>query len=74
MGCGCCVPVGAGSADLGMVALSRGTVLAPGSGVLVIGDVGTGLGTTPLFLFDRNTHLDHLLLGSEIHKKDSTQY
>lgn len=55
--CGRCVPVGACSADLGMVALSRGTVLVSGSGVLVVGDVGTGLGTTRGFLFDRNTHI-----------------
>lgn len=55
--CRCCVPVGACSADLGMVALSRGTVLVSGSGVLVVGDVGTGLGTTRGFLFDRNTHI-----------------
>lgn len=48
--CGGCVPVGACSADLGMVALSRGTVLVSGSGVLVVGDVGTGLGTTRGFL------------------------
>lgn len=51
-----CVPVGACSADLGMVALSRGTVLVSGSGVLIVGDVGTGLGTTRGFLFDRKTH------------------
>lgn len=44
------VPVGACSAELGMVALSRGTVLVSGSGVLVVGDVGTGLGTTRGFL------------------------
>lgn len=45
------VPVGACSAELGMVALSRGTVLVSGSGVLLVGDVGTGLGTTRGFLW-----------------------
>lgn len=56
---GGCVPVGACSADLGMVALSRGTVLVSGSGVLVVGDVGTGLGTTRGFLFDKkHTYLN----------------
>ncbi|KAF3839366.1 hypothetical protein F7725_018083 [Dissostichus mawsoni] len=49
--CGCCVPVGACSAELGMVALSRGTVLVSGSGVLVVGDVGTGLGTTRVCVY-----------------------
>lgn len=49
--CGCRVPVGACSAELGMVALSRGTVLVSGSGVLLVGDVGTGLGTTRGFLW-----------------------
>lgn len=48
--CVCCIPVGACSAELGMVALSRGTVLVSGSGVLVVGDAGTGLGTTRGFL------------------------
>lgn len=58
-GGGGCVPVGACSADLGMVALSRGTVLVSGSGVLVVGDVGTGLGTTRGFLFDKkHTYLN----------------
>lgn len=54
---GCCVPVGACSADLGMVALSRGTVLVSGSGVLVVGEMGTGSGTTRGFLYDGNTHI-----------------
>lgn len=34
-----------------MVALSRGTVLVSGSGVLLVGDVGTGLVTTRGFLW-----------------------
>lgn len=34
-----------------MVALSRGTVLVSGSGVLMVGDVGTGLGATRGFLY-----------------------
>lgn len=51
------VPVGACSAELGMVALSRGTVLVSGSGVLLVGDVGTGLGTTRGFLWmQTHTH------------------
>lgn len=45
-----CVPVGAWSAERGMVALSRGTVLVSGSGVLVVGDVGTGFCVTLGFL------------------------
>lgn len=44
------LPVGACSAELGMVALSWGTVLVSGSGVLLVGDVGTGLGSTRGFL------------------------
>lgn len=42
--------MGAWSAELGMVALSWGTVLVSGSGVLLMGDVGTGLGTSRGFL------------------------
>lgn len=42
--------MGACSAELGMVALSWGTVLMSGSGVLLVGDVGTGLGITRGFL------------------------
>lgn len=44
------LPVGACRAELGMVALSSGTVLVSGSGVLLVGDVGAGLGTTLGFL------------------------
>lgn len=69
--CGCCVPVGACSAELGMVALSRGTVLVSGSGVLLVGDVGTGLGTTRGFLCTTKTRIQTfysicLLTGSSL--------
>lgn len=49
------VPVGACRAELGMVALSVGTVLVSGSGVLLVGDVGTGLAATRGFLWKRQT-------------------
>lgn len=44
------VPVGACMAALGMVALSSGTELVSGSGVLLVGDVGTGSEATRGFL------------------------
>lgn len=53
------VPVGACSAELGMVALSSGTVLVSGSGVLLVGDVGTGLGTTRGFLWIQTHTIRH---------------
>ena len=52
-----CVPVAACKAALGMMALSRGTVLVSGSGILLLGETGTGLGTTRGFLCShRHTH------------------
>lgn len=48
--CGWRLPVGACRAELGIVALSRGTVLVSGSGVLLVGEVGAGLGTSLGFL------------------------
>ena len=48
-----CVPVGACRAELGMVALSRGTELVSGSGVLLVGEVGMGLGGTRGFLWKK---------------------
>lgn len=52
-----CVPVAACKAVLGMVALSRGTVLVSGSGILLLGETGTGLDTTRCFLCShRHTH------------------
>lgn len=48
--------MGAWSAERGMVALSRGTVLVSGSGVLVVGDVGTGFCVTRGFLYKSHTH------------------
>lgn len=51
------VPVGACRAALGMVALSSGTELVSGSGVLLLGEVGIGLGTNRGFLcIQRNKH------------------
>lgn len=44
------VPVGACIAALGMVALSSGTELVSGSGVLLVGDVGIGSEATRCFL------------------------
>lgn len=44
------VPVGACRAALGMVALSSGTELVSGSGVLLLGEVGIGLGINLGFL------------------------
>lgn len=44
------VPVGACRAALGMVALSSGTELVSGSGVLLLGEVGIGLGPNLGFL------------------------
>lgn len=51
------VPVGACRAALGMVALSSGTELVSGSGVLLLGEVGIRLGTNRGFLcIQRNKH------------------
>ena len=64
-GSGCHVPVGAWSAEFGMVALSRGTVLVSGSGVLLVGDVGTGLGTTRGFLWIQTHIFNHFTASDE---------
>ncbi len=45
------VPVGACKAALGMVALSSGIELVSGSGVLLLGEVGIGLGPNRGFLY-----------------------
>lgn len=42
--------MGACNAELGMVALSSGTELVSGSGVLLLGEVGIGLGPIRAFL------------------------
>lgn len=64
--------MGAWSAERGMVALSRGTVLVSGSGVLVVGDVGTGFWVTRGFLYKSHAYTQfhhHVIFGSQFTQK-----